>query len=105
MPKSFKQLSEREILALAMSLEGEDGRIYADFADALRESYPATAAMFEEMRAEEAGHAIVLSTHIASASAIIFHSSAATTSRGSCSAVPFGSGGHWASIPSANKPK
>jgi rubrerythrin len=56
MAKSFKQLSEREILALAIAQEEEDGRIYADFADGLRESYPATAAMFEEMRAEEAGH-------------------------------------------------
>ena len=56
MARSFKQLSEREILALAIALEEEDGRIYADFADGLRESYPATAAMFEEMQAEEAGH-------------------------------------------------
>ena len=58
MARSFKQLSEREILALAIALEEEDGRIYADFADGLRESYPATAAMFEEMQAEEAGHRI-----------------------------------------------
>jgi rubrerythrin len=56
MPKRFKDLSDREILALAISLEEEDGRIYADFADGLRESYPATAEMFEEMRKEESGH-------------------------------------------------
>ena len=56
MAKSFKQLTEREILAFAITLEEEDGRIYADFADGLRESYPATAKMFEEMQAEEAGH-------------------------------------------------
>jgi erythrin-vacuolar iron transport family protein len=56
MPKRFKDLSDREILALAISLEEEDGRIYADFADGLRETYPATAEMFEEMRKEESGH-------------------------------------------------
>src|ERR1700723_1003124 len=54
--KSFKQLSEREILALAIFLEEEDGRVYGDFADGLRETYPATAKMFEEMQAEESEH-------------------------------------------------
>jgi erythrin-vacuolar iron transport family protein len=56
MAKNFKDLSEREILALAISLEEEDGRIYGDFADGLREAYPATARIFEEMQAEESGH-------------------------------------------------
>ena len=56
MPKKFKDLTEREILALAITSEEEDGRIYGEFADALRDSYPATAEMFEEMRAEEAVH-------------------------------------------------
>jgi rubrerythrin len=56
MQKQFKDLTEREILALAIQNEEEDGRIYGEFADALRESYPATADMFEEMRVEEAGH-------------------------------------------------
>src|SRR6202167_288352 len=56
MAKNFKELCEREILALAVSLEEEDGRIYGDFVDGLRESYPATAKMFEEMQAEENGH-------------------------------------------------
>src|SRR6266576_2775925 len=56
MQKKFKDLTEREILALAIQNEEEDGRIYSEFADALRESYPATADMFEEMRAEEVGH-------------------------------------------------
>src|SRR6201985_3526907 len=56
MQKRFKELAEREILALAIQNEEEDGRIYGEFADALRESYPATADMFEEMRKEEAGH-------------------------------------------------
>ncbi|MGH9376770.1 MAG: iron exporter MbfA [Terriglobia bacterium] len=56
MAKNFKDLSEREILALAISLEEEDGRIFGDFAEGLRETYPATAKMFEEMQAEESEH-------------------------------------------------
>jgi rubrerythrin len=56
MARNFKDLSEREILALAIALEEEDGRIYGDFADGLRERYPATAEVFEEMRAEESKH-------------------------------------------------
>lgn len=56
MTKSFTELSEREILALAISLEEEDGRIYGDFADGLRESYPATAKVLEAMQAEESHH-------------------------------------------------
>jgi rubrerythrin len=56
MAKNFKELSEREILAVAISLEEEDSRVYGDFADGLRETYPATAKMFEEMQAEEIGH-------------------------------------------------
>src|ERR1700734_4301604 len=54
--KKFKELSEKEILALAISSEEEDSRIFGEFADALRETYPATANMFEEMRAEEVVH-------------------------------------------------
>src|SRR6266496_3638001 len=60
MARKFKELSEREILALAVSLEEEDGRVYADFADGLREDYPATAKLFEEMREEESGHRAAL---------------------------------------------
>jgi len=56
MAKNFKDLSEREILALAISLEEEDGRIYGDFADGLREMYPASARIFEEMQGEESEH-------------------------------------------------
>ena len=56
MAKRFKDLTDREILALAIALEEEDSRVYADFADGLRESYPATSKMFEEMQAEESGH-------------------------------------------------
>ena len=54
--KSFKDLTEREILALAIQLEEEDSRVYGDFAEGLRESYPATAKVFEEMQAEESRH-------------------------------------------------
>ncbi len=56
MAKNFKDLTEREILALAITLEEEDSRVYGDFADGLRETYPATAKMFEEMQEEEYGH-------------------------------------------------
>jgi rubrerythrin len=43
-------------LALAIALEEEDERVYADFAEGLRPDYPASAAMFEGMREEESGH-------------------------------------------------
>jgi rubrerythrin len=56
MAKKFSELSERDILALAISLEEEDGRVYADFADGLRETYPDTAKLFDEMREEESQH-------------------------------------------------
>jgi rubrerythrin len=54
--KSFKDLSDREILALAIQLEEEDSRVYGDFAEGLRETYPATAKIFEEMQVEESRH-------------------------------------------------
>ncbi|MGA9641306.1 MAG: iron exporter MbfA [Terriglobales bacterium] len=60
MARKFSDLSEREILALAIALEEEDGRVYADFADGLRETYPATAKLFEDMRQEESGHRAAL---------------------------------------------
>ena len=53
---NFDSLSEREILALAISLEEEDERVYADYAEGLRQDFPATAAVFDGMRAEESGH-------------------------------------------------
>ena len=56
MARKFASLSEKEILALAISLEEGDGRIYGDFADGLRESYPDTAMLFDEMRREESDH-------------------------------------------------
>jgi len=54
--KTFDSLTEQEVLALAISLEEEDARIYEDFADGLRENYPEQAAKFREMRREEDGH-------------------------------------------------
>jgi rubrerythrin len=54
--RSFKSLNEQEILALAISLEEEDARIYGDFAEGLKADYPGTAKMLQEMRAEEDGH-------------------------------------------------
>jgi len=60
MARNFKDLSEREILALAIALEEEDGRIYGDFVDGLRDTYPASAQLFTEMQAEESGHRAAL---------------------------------------------
>src|ERR1700720_1114877 len=54
--RNFNCLSEREILALAISLEEEDERIYAEFAEGLRQDFPASAAVFDGMRDEESGH-------------------------------------------------
>ncbi len=54
--RNFDELSEREMLALAISNEEEDSRIYADFADGLIENYPASAKVFSEMAAEENEH-------------------------------------------------
>ena len=54
--KDFHSLSQREVLALAISLEEEDERVYADFAEGLRHDFPASATIFDGMRAEEAGH-------------------------------------------------
>src|SRR5580700_1925932 len=54
--RTFESLSEREILALAIALEEEDERIYADFAEGLRKDFPDTAGIFDGMREEESGH-------------------------------------------------
>jgi rubrerythrin len=56
MAKNFKDLSEREILALAIALEEEDGKIYGDFVEGLRETYPGSAKLFAEMQDEESEH-------------------------------------------------
>ena len=54
--RNFTDLDEREILALAISSEEEDGRIYVDFAEGLREEYPDSAKVFDDMAAEEDEH-------------------------------------------------
>src|SRR5215467_6227754 len=54
--RNFDSLSEREMLALAISLEEEDERVYADYAEGLRLDFPASAAVFDGMREEEASH-------------------------------------------------
>jgi rubrerythrin len=56
MVKSFHDLSDKEILALAISLEEEDGKIYGEFADRLKENFPSTADALEAMRQEESDH-------------------------------------------------
>jgi rubrerythrin len=54
--KTFAELTEREILAVAISAEEQDSRIYLAFAEDLRERFPASAQVFEEMAEEENGH-------------------------------------------------
>lgn len=54
--RSFKDLGEQEVLALAISLEEEDARIYGEFAEGLKDRYPSVAQQFREMREEEDGH-------------------------------------------------
>ena len=54
--RAFDDLSEQEILALAISSEEDDMRIYRAYADGLRESFPASAAVFDDMAEEENGH-------------------------------------------------
>lgn len=54
--KRFDDLTEREILALAISSEEDDARIYRGYAERLRSDFPASAAMFEDMAAEEDQH-------------------------------------------------
>lgn len=54
--KTFSDLDEREILALAISAEEDDSRIYATYAERMRAEFPATAAVFDEMVREENEH-------------------------------------------------
>src|SRR5690349_196435 len=54
--RTFKSLNEQEVLALAISLEEEDARIYDDFAEGLKDTYPSVAQQFKEIRVEEDGH-------------------------------------------------
>ena len=54
--RQFRDLSEREVLALAISSEEDDARIYRSYAERLRADYPDTAALFDGMATEEDGH-------------------------------------------------
>ncbi|WP_281992903.1 iron exporter MbfA [Sulfitobacter geojensis] len=54
--KRFKDLSEQEVLALAISSEEDDARIYRGYAETLRAEYPDSAAVFDGMAAEEDIH-------------------------------------------------
>ena len=54
--KKFADLTEREVLAVAISSEEEDSRIYVAFAEDLAGRYPDSARIFEEMAEEERGH-------------------------------------------------
>ena len=54
--RTFESLSEQEVLALAISLEEEDERVYSGYVEGFRKDFPATAAMFDGMREEESTH-------------------------------------------------
>ena len=58
--KRFSDLTEQEILALAISNEEEDSRIYRGFSEGLREQYAASAKVFDEMADEEVRHRTML---------------------------------------------
>jgi erythrin-vacuolar iron transport family protein len=58
--KRFADLAEQEILALAIANEEEDSHIYRGFAEGLREHYPASAKVFDEMAEEEVRHRTML---------------------------------------------
>jgi len=58
--KRFADLTEQEVLALAISNEEDDSRIYRGFAEGLREQYPASAKVFDEMADEEVRHRSML---------------------------------------------
>jgi erythrin-vacuolar iron transport family protein len=54
--KALSDLSEREVLALAISSEEEDARIYQNFSDRLKDDFPSSARIFYQMAEEERGH-------------------------------------------------
>jgi erythrin-vacuolar iron transport family protein len=56
MSRSFEELGEKEVLALAISLEEEDSRIYRDYAEKMKKDYPATASILQSMCEVEISH-------------------------------------------------
>ena len=79
--KNFADLTEREVLAVAISAEEEDSRIYMSFAEDLMERYPESAKIFEEMAEEETGHRHMLLEMYEKRFGKNFRRSAAMTSR------------------------
>ena len=69
--KRFSDLTEQEVLALAITNEEEDSRIYRGFAEGLREQFPSSAKVFDEMAEEEVTHRTCCSTSTARNSATI----------------------------------
>ena len=69
--KRFSDLTEQEVLALAITNEEEDSRIYRGFAEGLREQFPSSAKVFDEMAEEEVTTAPCCSTSTARNSATI----------------------------------
>jgi rubrerythrin len=53
---NFRDLTEAQILALAITAEEEDAHIYRDFAESLRKEFPSSAELFDKMALEEDGH-------------------------------------------------
>ncbi len=63
--RRFSDLTEQEVLALAISSEEDDARIYRSYAEHLRAEFPASAAVFDGMAAEEDGHRrLLIDLHI-----------------------------------------
>ena len=58
--KRFSELTEQEVLALAITNEEEDSRIYRGFAEGLRAQFPSSAKVFDEMAEEEVHHRSML---------------------------------------------
>ncbi|MGB4829297.1 MAG: ferritin family protein, partial [Paracoccaceae bacterium] len=54
--RRFADLTEQEVLALAISSEEDDAQIYRSFAERLRKDFAASAAVFDGMAVEEDGH-------------------------------------------------
>jgi rubrerythrin len=54
--RALSELTEREVVALAIANEEEDSRIYQSFADRLRIDFPASAGLFDDMAEEERQH-------------------------------------------------
>ena len=88
--KNFADLTEREVLAVAISAEEEDSRIYMTFAEDLAERYPESAKIFEEMAEEEKAIATCCWKCTSSVSAATFRPFEEKTSGDFCAAVRSG---------------